>query len=340
MTGAAEEPEVAASGAEQPRRNRGLTLSWENDTLAGTDRYYTNGVRLSLLLGDWTPGFVDRLTDTLLFCSPRNSVNNSSVALGQSFYTPADISRSDLIEDDRPYAGWLFGVFGIQKSEVPAEGRPSGLPLTLDVLELHLGVVGPASLAEETQTFVHKVTGSRHPNGWDHQLHNEPGVDLIFQRKWKWAYNWESLGCDFISHAGFALGNVFTHANGGFMVRLGFNLDPDFAGTLAGYPLQPTATWGLRRDGGRPRPWVRAYLFTGVEGRAVAWNIFLDGNTVADSHSVTKRNFVADLDLGAGIAFPRLRELGVTYTYVVRTEEFVGQDGPQDYGSIQVFIPF
>jgi lipid A 3-O-deacylase len=41
------------------------------------------------------------------------------------------------------------------------------------------------------------------------------------------------------------------------------------------------------------------YVFAGAEGRYVAHNIFLDGNTFADSHSVDRRPFVLDIQLGA-----------------------------------------
>jgi len=37
------------------------------------------------------------------------------------------------------------------------------------------------------------------------------------------------------------------------------------------------------------------YLFAFVDGRAVGRDIFLDGNTFTDSHSVTRKTFVGDL---------------------------------------------
>jgi lipid A 3-O-deacylase len=40
-------------------------------------------------------------------------------------------------------------------------------------------------------------------------------------------------------------------------------------------------------------------FFVGTQGRAVAWNIFLDGNTFQNSRSVVKEPVVADLIIGA-----------------------------------------
>ena len=38
-----------------------------------------------------------------------------------------------------------------------------------------------------------------------------------------------------------------------------------------------------------------AYVFAGVDGRAIARNLFLDGNTFEGSRSVNKMNLVGDL---------------------------------------------
>jgi len=50
-------------------------------------------------------------------------------------------------------------------------------------MEIQLGIVGPASFAEETQSLVHELLASQRPNGWDNQLKNEPGLAIIYERK-------------------------------------------------------------------------------------------------------------------------------------------------------------
>ena len=54
----------------------------------------------------------------------------------------------------------------------------------LDRLQLTLGVVGPASLAEKTQTAIHKFMGSPVAQGWDHQLENELTLMVSYERQW------------------------------------------------------------------------------------------------------------------------------------------------------------
>jgi hypothetical protein len=48
----------------------------------------------------------------------------------------------------------------------------------LDTRELTLGVIGPLSLARQSQDLVHDLRGIDRFNGWNNQLHNEPASKL------------------------------------------------------------------------------------------------------------------------------------------------------------------
>jgi hypothetical protein len=78
-------------------------------------------------------------------------------------------------------------------------------------------------------------------------------------------------------------------------------------------------------------------LFTRVEGRAVAHNIFLDGNTFGSSASVDRRVLVADVSVGASVNYGNTK---LTYALVYRTKEFYGQDEGQLFGSVSVNFAF
>lgn len=85
-----------------------------------------------------------------------------------------------------------------------------------------------------------------------------------------------------------------------------------------------------------PRHGFGWYLFAGIEGRAVARNIFLDGNTFRDSRNVDKEPLVGDLQFGIAITWRNLR-LG--YTHVLRKREFKGQGGRRDdFGAISLSL--
>jgi hypothetical protein len=64
------------------------------------------------------------------------------------------------------------------------------------------------------------------------------------------------------------------------------------------------------------------FIFGAIDGRAVAHDIFLDGNTFRESRSVNKEPFVADLSAGLGLIAGRWQ---ATYTQVWRTREFKTQ---------------
>jgi hypothetical protein len=312
----------SGSQAASDSRRGTLSLLLENDLFYDTDRNYTNGVQAAWLTTpaqtpDWA---VAAARAFVLF--PSNSAVRISYAAGQNMYTPSDITLADPPQDDRPYAGWLYGSVGA----IAETGRQ------LDQLELTLGVVGPASLAERTQKLVHRTIGANRPNGWDSQLKNEPGVVLTYQRSWRQfiARPISEFRFDLTPHAGGALGNVFTYANAGVTFRFGRRLPLDY-GPPRIQPSLPGSGFFIPRDG------LGWYLFAGVEGRAVLRNIFLDGNSFRDSRRVDKNPLVGDVQFGFAATWDRFR---LSYTHVVRSPEFKGQNVRDDFGAISLSVRF
>jgi hypothetical protein len=246
----------------------------------------------------------------------------ASYAIGQNMYTPEDIEIPNPPLDDRPYAGWLYGSIGLVVETGPR----------LDQLELTLGVIGPASLAEQTQKFIHEITNSPEPRGWDTQLKNEPGVVLTYRRSWRRFVETTALGntFDITPHAGGALGNVFTNANAGLTLRLGRRLPHDY-GPPRIQPSLPGSGFFM------PQGRFGWYVFAGMEGRAVARNIFLDGNTFRHSRSVDREPLVGDLQFGLVLTWHNVR-LG--YTHVMRTREFETQDESDNFGAVGLSIRY
>ncbi|MES2568760.1 MAG: lipid A deacylase LpxR family protein, partial [Verrucomicrobiota bacterium] len=183
------------------------------------------------------------------------------------------------------------------------------------------------------------LRGFDHPKGWDNQLHNELGITATYLRQWRWPQHERRVGLDWelLPHAGLSLGNVQTYANAGAELRVGLNLPDDF-GTPA---IGPDATTSTPVDGAQAaeRPWfdIGLYLFARAEGRAVARNIFLDGNTFGNSPSVDRKWFVADLSAGAAVNYGNTK---VAYALVYRSEEFHGQGEGQVFGTISVNLTF
>jgi hypothetical protein len=301
-----------------------FSILLENDSFGGSDRHYTNGLKASWLSAeDDLPQFGRWLARNLPFFSKKGR-KRVGYALGHNIYTPSDISATHLQVDDRPYAGWLYGEIGLV-SETGSR---------LDSVAISLGVIGPLSQAESVQKAWHEFFGFTRPRGWDHQLKNEPAFNIAYERKWRhlWRQTWFfGLDTDVTPHVGFSLGNVFTHGAAGFTLRLGERLESDFGGPPRIRPSQPGAAHFT------PRGDFGWYLFAGVEGRAVARNIFLDGNTFTDSHSVDKKPLVGDVQFGIALIFPRFR---IAYTQVLRTKQFDGQDAAHNFGALSLTTRF
>ena len=77
------------------------------------------------------------------------------------------------------------------------------------------------------------------------------------------------------------------------------------------------------------------FAFGTAEGRLVAYNIFLDGNTYCDSHSVDSKAFVADFTYG--VALTTDDRCQFSYANAFRSREFDGQDHWSRFGSITFF---
>ena len=178
------------------------------------------------------------------------------------------------------------------------------------------------------QNNVHALFGEQLARGWNHQLGNEFGFTASWERKWRFnhelgkGYTWE-----IIPDAGITAGNVFTFAEAGFLVRWGRGLKADWGPEMILPGYSGTSYFSGDRAGVR-FGWD---FFFGTQGRAIARNIFLDGNTFQNSRSVVKEPVVADLIIGTELFSARGFRFG--FSLVARTPEFRKQRGIDSFGS-------
>jgi len=330
MNIAAAQDQEAPSTPESAAQEHGtITVLFENDLFYRTDRDYTNGTQIAwtspvLAPEDWAATLANKLP----FFSYTSEVRKV-YALGQDIFTPSDISLKNPPLDEHPYAGYLYAALGVL-GKTPGE---NGAPDRLDQVELQLGVVGPASLAEQTQKFIHEIFNDTKPEGWDTQLRNEPALLFEYERSWRFRQPlFLGLEMQVDPHLGGTLGNVYIFANAGAMARIGFNLPDDFGPPRIDPSLPGSYYFEPRKEGA-----LGGYVFVGVDGRAVAHNIFLDGNTWQDSRHVDKNIFVGDLDYGAALTWNRFR---LAYTHVFRTREFKTQRGSDQFGAVSLSVRY
>jgi hypothetical protein len=333
-TGAAAQTEESRPTQSDIRGPRAIiTLQIENDFLsrwAKSDRDYTNGFRIGWLsapvsMPQW---FVGLTTLPTIFGGqkPDNVIRRWGFSIGQNLYTPEATNRRELIPNDRPYAAWLYMGFALQYTYLVGDR-----PVRLDTFELDVGVVGPAAGGRFVQNNFHRLLGADRARGWHNQLHNEPTINLMLERRWRISsLRGElppfTLETDIIPSVGVALGNVATYASAGAVLRIGRRLRDDF-GPPRPRPSMPGSETFAGNDG------FGWYFFVGLDGQAYARNIFLDGNTFRDSHNVDRRPFVVEAQAGIALLFRNMR---ISLTQVLRSPEFSERDRWQQFGSISV----
>jgi lipid A 3-O-deacylase len=297
---------------------------WENDVIGGTDHHYTNGLELSYLsiedhLWDWF-----RSGSNLLPGVADEDHVRVGLTLGQSIFTPDDTVATQPLPDQRPYAGWLY--LGV--AVVANQGNE------LDTWALNLGVVGPSAKAQQVQNSFHDWISSAHANGWDNQLQDEFGYQLLFEHRWRNIGGGKKrvgpVEMDFSPHVGFSLGNIATYANAGITLRIGRDLRNDF-GVPRIRPSLPGSAFFQPRDG------MGWYVFAGIDARGVAYNIFLDGDASTYDVNIRKETFVYDGQAGLAVVWRKFR---FAYTYVIRSHEFKGQQQPDRFGSVGLTFRF
>ena len=245
--------DVQACNASNAIRFRGATARLENDLFADTDQNYTSGVAFTAVSHDifgklnlaCLPAAVRLHAALISYLDPGfwadadnpAHAQNVVVKFGQSMFTPRDSTRTDLIPDDRPYAGLLY----VGMSWNRRKHEPHNNTEVLDTREITLGVIGPLALAQPAQDLIHDVIGAERFQGWDNQLRNEPAVQMALDRKFK---TYQGAGAiqpgfsaDYIRSLGLQLGNIETSGTVGIEGRIGWNIPNDF-GT---YPIRPGA---------------------------------------------------------------------------------------------------
>ena len=318
-----------------PGNNQASKPAWflsfisENDNYvpARQDRHYTNGFAVSLgLPGGTTSPWLDWLGN-LAPVADGIDAREYNVSLGQNLYTPEEFTATQPLPDDRPFAGWLYG-------ELSVTTRAPGIE---EHLAVNLGVVGPAAQGKLAQELSHQVSGNPEPSGWDNQLDNEPALLLRYRssRFTKLLEN-QPVNVDLVTRAGLSVGNVVTEAGIGAVIRFGSallerdipqRLQPGLSGNSLHFETRPG-----RFD------WL---VFAGAQGRVIAHNIFLDGNTFADSLSVDSKTLGWDATAGMALTFGHLPyPVMISFSHVWRGKEFDGQEGADKFGSAQLTMRF
>lgn len=320
---------VAEPTPSEPVDLRGseIQLFIENDSFGGSDRHYTNGIKIG---GGFPAEKISKLftrpPNALLDAITDGASNHFGLFIGQNLYTPGHIIVAAPQPNDRPWAAWLY--VGAVAQSVKDD--------RLHTVEFDLGFVGPPALGKQVQTFWHDLIDAAEPQGWSNQIRSEPGFLLTYLHKRRYG---ESTGVQLVPHGGVTIGTIATFARAGAMLRAGQNMTgfgPDGI-EPGGAMLKNTRR---QQDEGRAGRY-EWFVFAGADGRLVAHNIALDGSLFRDSPSVASRDYVYDLLAGMSMRIDALR---VSVTRIKRSEEFYtplgGGGGGQRFYSVNIGIEF
>ena len=239
----------------------------------------------------------------------------TAIFLGQSIFTPKNLSVVPPDPHDRPYAGWLYvGVSLLQET-----GR------MLENAELDFGIVGPGALGKQVQNDFHQFIGIPEARGWSSQLQHEFGAILSYERLWRLLLAGDhGFGVDIVPQLGASVGNILTYGAAGALLRIGKGLGADHGPVR----IRPALSGTDYFDADRLDEGKGYYFFVGTQGRVVGRNIFLDGNSYRTSRSVSKKNVVGDAQAGFSVLWSK--SLRFDISIALRTEEFHGQHTPDD----------
>jgi len=292
---------ATTSGRSRGEEADRITILEENDSLFfNSDKHYTQGLRISDLLAETSAseGLWHNAFQALGSVAPvfeAGGTRRTAIFLGQSIFTPKNLSIVPPDPHDRPYAGWLYvGVSLLQETV----GR------MLENAELDFGIVGPGALGKQVQNDFHQFIGIPEAKGWGTQLQHEFGAILSYERLWRLPLGGDNgFGVDIVPQLGASVGNILTYGATGALLRIGKGLGADYGPVRIRPALSGTDYFDADRldlDEGKGY-----YFFVGTQGRVVGRNIFLDGNSYRTSRSVSKKNVVGDAQAGFSVLWPK-----------------------------------
>lgn len=172
----------------------------DNDLYTSTvnDKYYTNGFEIYYR-------YLNKNSN------PEVNKSVSEFRIGQYIYNPYTINANNIAKNDRPFAGYIFGRFGLHRYYQNE---------SVVKLNFQLGYVGPNAFGEELQKLFHKSFGYKKVRGWQHQIENALAVQTNLFYSKKLFPSLKSENIDFHAVADVNAGTVLDGISVGFLSRI------------------------------------------------------------------------------------------------------------------------
>lgn len=318
-----------------------VLLQLDNDLFSGSDRDYTNGVRMGFVqeiplqsekgkrmkkrLRDGSKKILGRLQN-LRIDDDANLRFAHGFGITQLMFTPEDPLALKAPEGERPYASWLGFEYSLHIKE----------DNYVNSLTVAVGTTGDASLAQSSQNWVHRnISDSPIFQGWDSQVPSEVTANIHFDHKQRFRrlskITKSGLEIDGYYEGGLAVGNFRTDAYIGGLARIGYRLPSSFSTPRVQLGSYGHQLFSDKKEYGKK---ISAFAFAGVRATGVLHDITLDGPVFREFDTgVESKPLIRELIYGLGL---RYKNVGLIFSQSIRSDEFTGQTENQQFGSLML----
>lgn len=293
----------------QEKFSREISLVTDNDLYVSSfkDHYYTSGLFLTYrqLLNS-----KNDLLDKRIF----------EWQIGHKMYTPYKSLVNSPMEHDRPFAGYLYVGFGVNR----AYKNNQILKTSLQV-----GVIGSNSFARELQEFIHNIYGFKKATGWEYQIKNAFGLNfntnysktVIDSKKKYFDISWiNSLN----------LGSVITNTSSGFYTRVGFIPLQKSTNTIAFNTNLNNKHTNYFRE-------TESFLYVKSMLNYVFYDATLQGSFFNKTSPITKKIIPLILNIEVGLKFTVNRlNFGYVFNYYTKKSKGLRYNYGDQYGRITI----
>ncbi|RZL44326.1 MAG: lipid A deacylase LpxR family protein [Pedobacter sp.] len=283
----------------------------ENDAYLATlnDRYYTNGLFI----------YYRRAI------SPEKSGENIEkktyeISAGQKMYTPywGQVAKKE--DQDRPFAGYLYAgaaysVFYKKESVLKTS--------------IEIGTVGPNSLAQGAQKFLHKTVGFYTPAGWEYQIRNEVALNLAGNYS-RLIHRSEDSAGDFSGQGYANLGTTFSGAGASILFRAG-KLNQLFNSAYHNAVIGDAKTAKLNTS--------EFFFYAKPQLNIVAYDATIQGSLFNNDSPVTFgiKPIVFEQQFGVNYSSKRFT---ADFNIIFKTKEVKSVAKAQNYGGLSLYYRF
>jgi lipid A 3-O-deacylase len=283
----------------------------ENDAYLATlnDRYYTNGLFIYYRRALNPEKYAENIEK-----------KTYEISAGQKIFTPywGQVPKKE--DQDRPFAGYLYA--GAAYSVFYK--KESVLKTSIEV-----GTVGPNSLAQDAQEFLHKTVGFYTPAGWDYQIKNEIAVNLSGSYS-KLIYRSNDNAVDFSGQGYANLGTTYSGLGGSILFRAG-KLNQLFNSAYHNAIIGESKTKSLNK--------FELFFYAKPQLNVVAYDATIQGSLFNDESPVTfgAKPIVYEQQFGVNYSSQRFT---ADFNVIFKTKEVKSVAKAQNYGGLSLYYRF